>query len=56
MIKWARTLNDGRLIHAEDASRKGEYENTDLLSFMYHSIPGATEKYIEKAAGKSSLI
>jgi len=47
MIKWARTLNDGRLIHAEDASRKGEYENTDLLSFMYHSIPGATEKYIE---------
>ena len=47
MIKWARTLNDGRLIHAEDASRKGEYENTDLLSFMYHSVPGATEKYIK---------
>ena len=47
MIKWARTLNDGRLIHAEDASRKGEFENIDILSFMYHSIPGTIEKYAE---------
>ena len=38
MIKWARTLNDGRLIHAEDASRKGQYENVDVLSFMYQGI------------------
>ena len=38
MIKWARTLNDGRLIHCEDACRKGDYENVDVISFMYSGI------------------
>ncbi|MBQ2266140.1 MAG: glycoside hydrolase family 2, partial [Clostridia bacterium] len=36
MIKWTRSLNDGRLIHCEDARRKGDYRNMDILSFMYH--------------------
>ena len=39
MIKWTRSLNDGRLIHCEDACRKGDYRNMDILSFMYHDIP-----------------
>ena len=47
MIKWARTLNDGRLIHAEDASRKGEYENVDVLSFMYQDIPSIIRDFAE---------
>lgn len=37
MIDWARSLNDGRLIHCEDASRKGEYNNADVFSRMYRS-------------------
>lgn len=38
MIEWARSLNDGRLIHCEDASRKGEYDHADVFSRMYLSI------------------
>ncbi len=39
MINRLRTKNDGRLIHCEDACRKGDYSNMDILSFMYHDIP-----------------
>ena len=38
MINWARSLNDGRLIHCEDASRKGESEHADVYSWMYPSL------------------
>lgn len=38
MIEWVRSLNDGRLIHCEDASRKGESEHADVFSWMYPSI------------------
>ena len=47
MIKWARTLNDSRLIHAEDASRKGIYDNIDVLSFMYQDIPSIIRDFAE---------
>ncbi len=35
MVEWLRTINDGRLIHCEDATRKGAFENTDVFSRMY---------------------
>ncbi len=38
MIKWAKSLNDGRLIHCEDASRMGFEERADVYSRMYLSI------------------
>lgn len=44
MIKWLRTLNDGRLIHCEDACRKGDYSNVDIVSQMYWS-PDEVEEY-----------
>lgn len=47
MIKWARTLNDDRLIHAEDASRKGWYDNVDVISFMYQEIPSIVKDFAE---------
>lgn len=38
MIEWTRSLNDGRLIHCEDASHKGESEHADVFSWMYPSV------------------
>ena len=38
MIEWTRSLNDSRLIHCEDASRKGESEHADVFSWMYPSV------------------
>jgi len=38
MIKYLRTLNDGRLVHCEDASRKGDNSNVDVVSGMYHDL------------------
>ena len=38
MIDWAKSLNDGRLIHCEDASRKGITDRTDVFSWMYPSL------------------
>ncbi len=35
MVEYLRTLGDGRLIHCEDATRKGALENTDVFSRMY---------------------
>lgn len=35
MIRWARSQQDGRLIHCEDASRKGDNSNVDVISQMY---------------------
>ncbi len=43
MIKWLRTLNDGRLVHCEDASRLGAYRNIDVASYMYASLKGLEE-------------
>lgn len=53
MIKWLRTLNDGRLIHYEGANGKDSYEygreeytyskNLDVYSRMYISIDTMTQ-------------
>ncbi len=37
MIDWVRSLNDGRLVHCEDASRKGDIDYADVFSRMYRS-------------------
>ena len=44
MIEWARSLKDGRLIHCEDASRKGIEGRTDVFSYMYPSVTWLEEK------------
>lgn len=36
MLEWLRSLHDHRLRHCEDASRKKDYRNTDVISNMYH--------------------
>ncbi len=44
MINWTKNRDRSRLIHCEDASRKGDFSNTDVISHMYHS-PSMLEKY-----------
>ena len=38
MIRWAKHRDQTRLIHAEDASRKGQIHNADVFSMMYSSL------------------
>ncbi len=38
MIEWTRNRDNTRLIHCEDASRKGEFRNADVYSRMYPSL------------------
>ena len=38
MIDWLHSLEDGRLVHCEDASRKGDYGRADVISNMYHDV------------------
>ena len=38
MIKWTKNRDNTRLIHCEDASRKGQIHNADICSRMYLSI------------------
>ena len=35
MIHYLHSLGDHRLVHCEDASRKGDFNNTDVISQMY---------------------
>lgn len=44
MINWGRKRDGSRLYHCEDASRKGDCSNIDVISHMYHSVPDV-EKY-----------
>ena len=46
MIRWTRDRDPSRLIHAEDASRKGEFRNTDVYSQMYPSL-AEVERYAQ---------
>lgn len=39
MIDWLHSLKDGRLVHCEDACRKGEDDHSDICSNMYHDFP-----------------
>lgn len=38
MIKWTHDRDASRLVHCEDASRKGQFHNADLYSRMYISF------------------
>lgn len=38
MMAWGRSRDNSRLYHCEDASRKGDNKNVDLVSMMYPSI------------------
>lgn len=38
MIRWTKKRDGSRLIHAEDASRKGQHYNADIYSMMYSSL------------------
>ena len=43
MIDWAKKRDATRLIHAEDASRKGQFHNADVFSMMYSSLSDLEE-------------
>jgi beta-galactosidase len=38
MIRWTKSRDGSRLLHAEDASRKGQNYNMDIYSRMYTSL------------------
>ena len=38
MLDWLKARQDGRLRHCEDACRKGDYRNVDVISNMYHDL------------------
>ncbi len=44
MIRWTKARDNTRLVHAEDACRKGQFHNSDLYSMMYSSLSDV-EKY-----------
>lgn len=38
MLRWTKQRDGSRLLHAEDASRKGQIHNADIYSMMYSSL------------------
>ena len=44
MIRWTKERDNTRLVHCEDASRKGEFRNADVFSWMYPSLEAVEEK------------
>ncbi len=46
MIKWTRSRDNTRLIHCEDASRKGQFHNADVFSWMYPGYNNLVNKAI----------
>lgn len=46
MLDWLRSLRDGRLLHCEDASRKGDNRKVDVVSQMYFSFE-AIQEYLQ---------
>ncbi len=38
MIEWAKKRDNTRLVHCEDACRKGQFHNSDVYSMMYLPI------------------
>ncbi len=38
MLRWTKQRDPSRLVHAEDASRKGQIHNADVYSMMYSSL------------------
>ncbi len=54
MIKWTRERDDSRIIHCEDACRKGELQNVDIFCSMYYSVDKLIE-YIQNEDIKMPL-
>ena len=44
MIRWTKQRDNTRLVHCEDASRKGEFKNADVFSWMYPALEAVEEK------------
>lgn len=44
MIKWTKQRDNSRLVHCEDASRKGEFKNADIFSWMYPTLEAVEQK------------
>ncbi len=44
MIKWTKERDGSRLVHCEDCSRKGEFQNADVFSWMYPQYDMLEEK------------
>ena len=44
MSRWTKARDNTRLVHCEDASRKGEFQNADVFSWMYPSLEAVEEK------------
>ncbi len=44
MIRWTKSRDNTRIVHCEDASRKGEFKNADVFSWMYPSLSEVEEK------------
>ena len=38
MVRWTRKRDASRLVHVEDACRKGQFHNSDVYSMMYPSL------------------
>ncbi len=38
MLRWTKERDPSRLVHTEDACRKGQFHNSDLYSRMYSSL------------------
>ncbi len=50
MIRWTKKRDHTRLLHAEEASRKGEFRNPDVYSRMYSSL-----KLLEEYANNDDI-
>ena len=46
MVDWIRNRDKSRLIHCEDASRKGHYDVVDIFSRMYVSTENLEKQFI----------
>ena len=44
MIRYTKERDNSRLVHCEDASRKGEFNNADVFSWMYPALDAVEEK------------
>ena len=50
MIQWTKERDNSRLVHCEDASRKGEFHNADVFSGMY-----LEPDYVEELATREDI-
>lgn len=56
MIDWTKSRDNSRLIHCEDASRKGDNSKVDVVSQMYFSIEETVQNAENTADTKPFLL